>query len=101
MSSQSNRKHGTENVSDAMKALLRHYNLEEKYNESRLKSCWSEIMGKPIARRTSSLYVKGKVLHVTLDSAPLRHELTIAKQKVLEIIAEEFGKGFVEDVRFR
>jgi hypothetical protein len=58
------------------------------------------MMGKPIARRTEKMFIKEKVLFVKLNSAPLRHELTISKIKVLEIIHRNFDKTLVTDVKF-
>jgi predicted nucleic acid-binding Zn ribbon protein len=90
----------TARVGDALKAMLKQFHLEERYEENRLKATWEELMGKPIARRTTRLFVKKKVLYVKLNSAPLRQELNIAKPKMLEIISENFGKDFIEDIRF-
>jgi len=90
----------TASVGDAFRAMLKQFHLEERYEENRLRATWEELMGKPIARRTTRLFVKNKVLFVKLNSAPLRHELNIAKPKMLEIICKNFGRNFIEDIRF-
>ena len=90
----------TSSVGDAVKAMLKQFHLEERYEENRLRATWEELMGKPIARRTTKLFVRRRILYVKLNSAPLRHELNIAKPKMLEIISNNFGKDFIEDIRF-
>ena len=96
----SNRKNDTESVKDAIESMLDSYKLRGKFDQTKLIGSWESLMGKPIARRTEKLYVKDKVLFVKLNSAPLRQELTMKKNKVLEIIHENFDKELVTDVLF-
>ena len=80
--------------------MLDSYKLRGKFDENKLINSWETMMGKPISRRTEKLFIKEKILFVKLNSAPLRHELTISKTKVLEIIHENFDKTLVTDVKF-
>lgn len=83
----------------AFKKFLITENLEVKYREKLLIESWESIMGKPIAARTTNLYIKNKVLFVELSSAPLKQELVNHKSRVKELIDEDFG-GLINDVRF-
>ena len=94
------RKNETESVREAIESMLDSYKLRGKFDQTKLIGSWESLMGKPIARRTEKLYVKDKVLFVKLNSAPLRQELTMKKNKVLEIIHEKFDKELVTDVLF-
>ena len=85
---------------DAFGRFLKEESLEERFSEKRLIQSWGKIMGAPIANRTSKLFIKDKTLFVTLSSAPLKQELTNAKDKVLELIHKEFGKTVVDEIRF-
>lgn len=96
----SERKSETSSVKEAIDAMLDSYKLRGKFDENKLINSWETMMGKPISRRTEKLFIKGKVLFVKLNSAPLRHELTISKIKVLEIIHRNFDKTLVNDVKF-
>ncbi|MCK5369623.1 MAG: DUF721 domain-containing protein [Cyclobacteriaceae bacterium] len=96
----SERKSETSSVKEAIDAMLDTYKLRGKFNENKLINSWESMMGKPISRRTEKLFIKEKVLFVKLNSAPLRHELTISKTKVLEIIHRNFDKTLVTDVKF-
>ena len=92
------RKNETESVREAIESMLDSYKLRGKFDQTKLIGSWESLMGKPIARRTEKLYVKDKVLFVKLNSAPLRQELTMKKNK--EIIHEKFDKELVTDVLF-
>lgn len=56
-------------------------------------------MGKPIASRTSAVYLNKRVLFVKLTSAPMKQELVNNKQKVIAVLSEDFGDLF-DDVKF-
>lgn len=83
----------------AFRQFLRDENLDIRYREKLLIESWETIMGKPIASRTSRLYIKNKVLFVELTSAPLKQEMINNRDKVKALIAEDFS-GIVDDVWF-
>lgn len=96
----SRRKSDVSTVGEAIESMLNAYKIRGRFDENRLIGMWSTMMGAPIAKRTEKLFIKNKVLHVKLNSAPLRQELTIAKSKVLEILHRNFDKSIVEDIKF-
>ncbi|NVK83842.1 MAG: DUF721 domain-containing protein, partial [Cytophagia bacterium] len=55
-------------------------------------------MGTPIAKRTSKVYIKDKKLFVHIESAPLKHELNMSRDKILVLIAKELGSSIVNEV---
>ena len=87
-------------IKDILKQYLKEEKIDQRFNEKKLISMWSEIMGPLIANRTSGIFIKNKVMFVKLTSAPLKQELTQAKPKVLKLLEEKMGEQIVEDVRF-
>lgn len=85
---------------NAFQHFLKEENLEHTYKQKQLIANWEQIMGKTIASRTSSLFFKDKTLFIKLTSAPLKHEMQVAKPQILEMLEKELGKGEVVDVRF-
>ena len=57
-------------------------------------------MGKPIAKRTTKIFIKEKVMFVELTSAPLKQELSLSKTKILQILNNEAGENLLEDIVF-
>ncbi len=90
----------TTTVKDAMSAMLKSYNIRGKFDETNLVTAWEKIMGKAVANRTESLFIKDNVMVIKLSSAPLKHELNNSKTKVLALFEKEFGKAIVKDVLF-
>lgn len=82
----------------AFNELLKAYRLEDKFKEKLLISSWGELVGRTIADRTTSVFIKDKKLFVKLSSGPIKKELILNRSKVLVLIEEKVGKGIVEDL---
>lgn len=90
----------TQSFKQAFGKFLKNEKLEKQFNEKRLIHSWQEIMGEPIANRTTNIFIKDGVLVVKLSSAPLKQELNMAKEKVLELFERKLGTQVVKEVRF-
>ena len=90
----------TATLKDVIDAMLKSYNLNVRFDQTTLITTWNKIMGQAIANRTSKIEVRNDVLIVTLNSAPLKHELNSSRQKVTKMLEKEFGRPVVKDVLF-
>ncbi|WP_245849470.1 DUF721 domain-containing protein [Hymenobacter crusticola] len=99
-SSESSRQADIVPLKDGIKALLKAYRLQGKLNEVTVVSSWERIMGKAVALKTQEVYVSNRKLFVRLSSAPLKHELVMAKTRVMEIINAEIGEQVIQEVIF-
>jgi hypothetical protein len=88
-------------LQDAMKSMLREYRLDNQVNETRVKMLWEKLMGKTIATYTSNISVRKNVLYLTILSAPLKQELSYAKEKIRTLINEEVGEEYIKEVVIR
>jgi len=95
------RKSDTSTVKEAMESLLNSYRLKGKYMQVQLINSWEKIMGKPIAMRTTNIYVHHNILYVTLSSAPLKNELVNSKFKIIQLLEREIGEKVIEDIVFK
>ncbi|QJW88577.1 DUF721 domain-containing protein [Spirosoma taeanense] len=91
---------GITTVKDAIGQLLKHYQLQTRFNETYLEAFWGRMMGPAIASRTSRLYVRDRKLHIEIASAPLRNELVNAKQKLIQLVNKDMGTDVIDDVVF-
>jgi predicted nucleic acid-binding Zn ribbon protein len=82
----------------AFNELLKAYRLEDKFKEKLLISSWGEIVGRTIADRTTSVFIREKKLFVKLSSGPIKKELMLNRSKVLILIEEKVGKGVVDEL---
>lgn len=87
-------------LKEAIESLLRVYKLQNKFDETYIIAHWEEIMGKPIAARTTKVYIKDKKLFLSVDSAPLKKELLMAKQKMIELLNKTAQQDIIAEVVF-
>ena len=75
----------------AINELLSSYHLESKYNEAQLIASWERLVGSPIAKRTSKVFIKKKVLYVEFKTASMKNDFLLHKAKILSVFQNEFG----------
>lgn len=78
--------------------MLKAFRIEDRFHESNLVNSWEKVMGAPIAKRTTKLYIRDKKLYVYLSSAPLKQELSMAREKILVLLTKEFGASVINEV---
>lgn len=92
-------RHNDKNIKDVMQDMLaRNKRLSSGFHSVRIEEIWKEQMGPVISRYTKSVALKGNVLRVSVDSAPLRRELVLGKQKIMENINKALGTPMIEEV---
>jgi predicted nucleic acid-binding Zn ribbon protein len=94
-------KHNEHSLKDAIDLLLKTYKLDDRLSERKLISSWESVMGAMIAKHTKDIYIKHQQLFVTLDSAALRNELSLAKTKIVTMLNEAVGKNVINEVILR
>lgn len=94
-------KHNEHSLKEAIDMLLKVYRLDDKLAEKQLISSWEEVMGKMIANHTTDIAIRNKQLFVTLDSAALRNELSLAKTKIIQMLNKAAGKEVITEIVLR
>jgi predicted nucleic acid-binding Zn ribbon protein len=87
-----------QHIGQAIRQLLNRYNLKAKFDEANLLGSWERLAGKPVAKRTKKLYIRGKVLFVELESPSMKNDLNLHKGQIIEILQKEFGKDVVKEI---
>lgn len=87
-------------LQECISKLLDIYKLRGKMNQTHVMDSWSRLLGKVVASRTEKLFMRNKTLYVKLNSAPLKHELSMGKSKLIVLLNKEFKEAVVEDIVF-
>ena len=66
--------------------------------EHRASYLWPEIVGQGVNRYTSRRYVSRGLLHVYIDSAPLKTELEFRKSAIVEAINSALGTDMLKGI---
>ncbi|MCC8143622.1 MAG: DUF721 domain-containing protein [Tannerellaceae bacterium] len=75
--------------------------LYEKMIEIRVKRAWGEVLGNMVLQYTRELYVKDRVLYVSLSSSVLRSELLLCRQRLVKSLNEHVGTQALTDIVLR
>ncbi|MBR9860432.1 DUF721 domain-containing protein [bacterium] len=86
-------------IKDLMRGLLNSYQLGDKYDEISVVNSWEQIAGNLIARKTSKIFIKNRILHLSIDSAPLKSELLYHKLVIIEKVNTFAGKELIKDLQ--
>lgn len=95
------RRNNAESIGDLIRKYLRHEGLETPLNEKRLIDAWSEILGPSITSYTRNIYIRNQILYVQLNSAPLRQELMMGREKLVRSLNKHVGATVITNIIFR
>ena len=87
---------------ESLKEVIERY-LESKKMRDRLTSMdiekqWPAIVGPPIAKHTTSLQLKKKVLIIRLDSSVIKEELSYGSDKLVKAVNNHFQREVIQEV---
>lgn len=88
-------------IGQLIRTFLRQESLETPLNEVRLIHAWPEVLGPLIASYTSRLYIKNETLYVHLTSAPLRQELMMGRELLVNNLNKQVGATVIRNIIFR
>ncbi len=94
------RKADVQSIGESLQDLIRVYRLQGKLTQTRVLAEWPELMGRPVALKTTELYFQGRKLFVRITSAPLRHQLFMGRTEILTRINETAGDSIIDEVVF-
>ena len=95
------KKHNDQKIKDVLKALADQRQLKGKLRLTKIRSSWSELMGPTISGYTTDINLRKNTLYITLNSAPLKQELSMGKEKIKRLLNETLGEEFLEEVVIR
>lgn len=97
----SSRKAEEASLKEVLEKMIEVYKWKGKLHQTRIKSLWHEMMGPAISRHTTELKVYRKKLFVQIDSAALRQELAMGREKIRKNINREIGEDYLQEVIIR
>lgn len=87
-------------LGEAIEYYLRSTKMYSRFQEQEIISHWTEVMGEAIANHTKDIQVRNSVLYVKLDSAVLRKELEMARDKVVRNLNNSVGNQVINTIKF-
>lgn len=87
-----------QSLDQAIDHLVDSLGFREKMDELNITTAWDQVVGGMIARHTVAIRLHRGRLHVKVDSAPLRQELTYMREALCEILNRRAGREVVQEI---
>ena len=92
----------TERLRNILQLFWReHPELYHKMMEARVQRLWSELCGPTIAQYTTNVYVKSRVLYVSMSSSVARSEMVSIRKRLVVALNKHAGADVIDDVVIR
>ena len=95
------RRSNVQNINEVVNALLKEFKIDHKIKEVRLINSWNEALGNNVARATSKIFIKERVLFVYLKSSVVRNELMMLKTSIIKTLNDRAGESVIDDIVLR
>ena len=80
-----------QSLGTVIQEYLRENKFDKKLAEVDIVSSWESIIGKQIARATSTIFIKDGTLHLHLKSSIVRNELLMMRSDIIRAINQKAG----------
>ncbi|MCK5823607.1 MAG: DUF721 domain-containing protein [Bacteroidales bacterium] len=95
------RRQKVEKLNDVISQYLKALRIDKKMKQVSLINSWEEIIGKNVARATSKIFFKKRILFVYINSAVIRNELLMIKDELKKRLNEQAKETLVDDIVIR
>jgi len=86
-------------LKEAIDRFIDQYNLKIKFEERKLTEAWQEIAGELIDKHTTDLYIKDKILYISVNSPVVKQELMFLKSRMKVVINRYFAKELIHEIK--
>jgi predicted nucleic acid-binding Zn ribbon protein len=90
-----------QSLGSAIREYLKEERMDGKIAEIEAVNLWESIIGKQIARATTSIYIKDGILYVNLKSSIVRNELMMMRNEIMQAINQRIGRRVVKGIVLR
>ncbi|MBK9148091.1 MAG: DUF721 domain-containing protein [Flavobacteriales bacterium] len=87
-----------QSLAEAIGHLVDGTGMRERLDEAAITEAWPEVAGAMVARHTTAIRLRKAILRISVDSAPLRHELSYLRADILARLNERAGREVVKEV---
>jgi len=95
------RRSKTTKIDELISQILKESNLDSRLKEVDLINSWEKIIGKNVARTTTNIYIRNRILYVHLRSSIVRNELLMVRDGLKNALNREVNAKIIDNIIFR
>lgn len=85
-------------VKELIDKILRAYGYQDQLDEIEIIKHYEDAVGIMFVKHTDNIYFKNKKLHIKLNSAALKQEMSYAKEALKEKINSSMNKHVIHEI---
>ena len=93
-----NRSKETLPLKEAMERMLKRNVMMAEFKRQSVSANWSTIVGEIMAKRTEHVKVVDNTLIITVNSAPMKHQMLVNKTRLITLVNDFIGEVIIHDV---
>lgn len=95
------KRHNDQSIKEVLAQLIKaNPKMDKGLTQQRIVQVWKENLGQVINNYTEEIQFSRGKLRVKLTSAPLRNELAMGKQKLINMLNERIGEETIKELIF-
>lgn len=88
-------------IKEVIAEMIKEFRLSDKLRELNIMNAWPAIVGKVVNKHTTSIKLNEGTLYVSLDNAAMRHELHMARSKLVKALNKKLHEDVLKEIIFR
>lgn len=88
-------------LKDVLDDMIKEMRIGSKMDEMNVRKYWHELMSSFISKHTQKLFYKNGKLYVYVESAALKQELFMAREKIKSNLNEKLQDNIIQEIIFR
>lgn len=90
-----------QSLKEVLRMMVSEMKWDHKLSETRIKEFWTKKMGTTINQYTKELKLRGGKLFITLESSPVKQELSYEREKLRKTLNQLLGDEVIKDIIIR
>jgi len=92
---------GEKKISEVLGQVFKTTKLAPQYYHQKINDIWQKQMGPTISGYTKTISLRKQTLYIQIQSAPLKQELSMSRDKILAMINRELGEPYLKEIHIQ
>ncbi|WP_284283350.1 DUF721 domain-containing protein [Portibacter lacus] len=85
-------------IKDILSNFIKQNKITPGYYNAKVQQIWEAKMGPSVNKHTRSVILSKDQLYIKVDSAPLKNEFMLSKDKIIALLNKELGSEIIKKI---
>ena len=92
------KRHNDQPIHEVLSKLMKSPSYKNGFYDTKIKQIWENKLGKLLLNKTEKIHFSKGTIYLKLNSAPLRQQLMMGKDKLIKNFNNELGDSIVNNI---